>query len=80
MMSLRTTGGKSDDDAHRPRRIGLRPCDARHDRQRGGARGQMQEFRVGKFHLALPSRSPFDHLVGAAVMAFMCARRPAGAP
>src|SRR5262245_9781543 len=24
-----TTGGKSDDDAHWPRRIGLRPCDPR---------------------------------------------------
>jgi hypothetical protein len=40
----------TDDDAHRPRRIGLRPCDARHDRQRGSASGQIQEFAAGKFH------------------------------
>jgi putative tryptophan/tyrosine transport system substrate-binding protein len=33
--------GKADDGAHRPRRIGLRPCDARNCRQRGRARGQM---------------------------------------
>src|SRR5262245_65008113 len=43
------------DDAHRPRRIGLRPSDARYGRQRGSG-GQMQEFAEGKFHLNLPSR------------------------
>src|SRR5262252_5985543 len=32
-----TGGGKSDDDAHRPRRIGLRPCDTRSRWQYGGA-------------------------------------------
>ena len=46
----RSAGGKWDDDAHRPRRIGLRPRDARHGRQRGSARGQMQKFSAGKFH------------------------------
>src|SRR5262245_24289085 len=34
-----TTGGKSDDDAHRPRRIGLRPSYARDGRERGSASG-----------------------------------------
>src|SRR5262245_44663448 len=37
-------------DAHRPRRIGLRPRDARYGRQRGRARGQMQKISTGKFH------------------------------
>jgi hypothetical protein len=42
--------GKWDDDAHRPRRIGLRPCDARHHRQRGGTRRQMQKSPTRKVH------------------------------
>ena len=42
-------GGKADDDAHRPRRIGLRPRDARDGRQRGSARCQMQKSTAGKF-------------------------------
>src|SRR5215467_13977786 len=33
---------KPDDQTHRSRRIGLRPCDVRRKRQRGSARGQMQ--------------------------------------
>src|SRR5262245_61515984 len=41
---------KADDHAHRPRRIGLRPRDARHGWQRGSARGQMQKISAGKFH------------------------------
>jgi hypothetical protein len=58
--------GKADDDAHRPRRIGLRPCDAGYGRQRGSARGQMQEISAGKFHFEPPSRfTSLDHLVGA---------------
>ena len=53
----RAAGGKSDDDAHRPRGIGLRPRDPRHDRERGRARGQMQKLpAVGKFHVALPEQ------------------------
>src|SRR5262245_63043671 len=32
-----TAGGKADDDAHGPRRIGLRARNARQDRQRGSA-------------------------------------------
>jgi hypothetical protein len=42
--------GKADDHAHRPRRIGLRPSDVRHRRQRGGACCEMQELATGKFH------------------------------
>ena len=34
-MSARAAGGKADDQTHRPRRIGLRPCDTRDGRQRG---------------------------------------------
>ena len=47
-------GCEADDHAHRPRRIGLRPCSARDGRERRNARGQMQEFAAGKFH-AIPS-------------------------
>jgi len=40
------------DQPHRPRRIGLRPCDARDGRQRGSARGPSQNLpAVEKFHL-----------------------------
>ena len=46
----RTTGRKADNDAHRVRRIGFRPRDARHRRERGSARGQMQKSSAGKFH------------------------------
>src|SRR5262249_4315900 len=46
--------GISNDAAHWPRRIGLRPRDPRHRRQRGSARGNMQKLpSVGKFHLNL---------------------------
>ena len=49
-MSVAPPAAMADDDAHRPRRIGLRPRDARHGRQRGSARGQMQKISTGKFH------------------------------
>jgi len=53
-------------NAHRPRRIGLRRRDARHRRQRGSARDQMQKISAGKFHFEPPTLiSLFDHLVGA---------------
>src|SRR5262249_31244414 len=40
---------KADDDAHRPRRIGLRLRDARHGWERGHASGQLQKMStVGK--------------------------------
>jgi hypothetical protein len=56
--------------AHRPRRIGLRPSDAQHRRQRGSAGGQMQKFPAGGFHFEPPSHlTSFDHLVGAARIA-----------
>src|SRR5262249_15991875 len=41
---------KSDNDAHRPRRIGLRPRDPRNGWQRGSARDQMQKLSAGEFH------------------------------
>ena len=50
-MSAVPPAAKADDDAHRPRRIGLRPRNARHGRQRGSARCQMQKSAAGKFHL-----------------------------
>src|SRR5215831_940472 len=40
----------ADDDTHGPRRVGLRPSDARHGRERGSARGQVEKLSsVGKF-------------------------------
>src|SRR5450755_4218581 len=53
----RTTGGKADDDADRPRRIGLRPSGARYDRERGSTRGQMQKLSAWKSH-NVPPRMP----------------------
>src|SRR5262249_4261866 len=47
--------GGTDDQTHRPRRIGLRPRETPHGRQRGSARDQMQKISAGKFHLNLPS-------------------------
>src|SRR5215510_11842745 len=44
----RLARGKSDDDAHRPRRIALRSRDARDSRENGGARCQMQKISAGK--------------------------------
>ena len=41
-------GGKANNDPHRPRRIGLRPCDPRYRWQRGSTRGQMQKSCGGK--------------------------------
>src|SRR4051812_34124215 len=51
----RAAGRKADDDAHWPRRIGLRPRNLRHGRQRGSACGQMQKSSAGKFHKSLPA-------------------------
>jgi hypothetical protein len=50
----RAAGGKADDDADRARRIGLRPREARDGRQRGSARGQMQE--LSSLHDARPDK------------------------
>src|SRR5262249_598499 len=43
-------GGKADNDAHRPRRIGLRPSKARKDRECGSTCRQTQKLSGGKFH------------------------------
>src|SRR5215472_5753057 len=43
----RTAGAIADENAHRPRWIGLSPSNVRHRRQRGSAGGQMQEFAAG---------------------------------
>src|SRR5215467_14896855 len=45
-----------------PRRIGLSPCAVRDGRQRGSARGQMQEFAAGKFHEFFPKINLKDEL------------------
>jgi hypothetical protein len=50
-----TAGSERNDHAHRPRRIRLRPGNARDDRLRDSACGQVQERATGKFHGA-PSR------------------------
>jgi len=47
---VRAARGIADDDVYRPRRIGLRPRDAREGEQRGSSRCQMQKFSAGKFH------------------------------
>ena len=48
------------DDAHRPRRIGLGAGDPRYGRQRGSARGQVQELSANQFHGALLCSQPAD--------------------
>src|SRR5262249_42363161 len=53
-----------DNDAHRPRRIGLRASDTRHGRQRGSPCCEMQKSTAGKFHFEPPFTS-LDHLIGA---------------
>ena len=40
----RAASQETDNNAHRPRRIGLRPRETRHGRQRGSTRGQMQKL------------------------------------
>jgi hypothetical protein len=50
-------GGKTDDQAHRPRRIVLRSRQPRYGRQRGSARCQTEKISTGKFHLNLPPAS-----------------------
>src|SRR5262245_25427362 len=50
----RAAGGKGYNHAHRPRRIGLRPSNPRHRRQRGRASGQIQKLSAGSFILRLP--------------------------
>src|SRR5262249_43468069 len=52
------------DHSHQPRRIGLRPRDTRHCRQRGSARSEMQELSAGEVGELL-SITSFAHLVAA---------------
>src|SRR5262249_5762061 len=46
----RTGRSERHDDAHRPRRIGLRPRYVRYSRERGSTHCQMQKISAGKFH------------------------------
>jgi hypothetical protein len=46
----RAAGRGGDDQPHRPRRIGLRPRDARHGWQRGSTRCHMQESTARQVH------------------------------
>ena len=58
----RTARRKRNHEPDRPRRIGLRPRDARECRQRGGTRRQMQKSSTGKRHEAsLQIRRKEDH-------------------
>src|SRR5262245_27244177 len=50
----RAAGRKADDDANRPRRIGVCPSEARDSRQRRSASGQMQKLSAGKLHGVYP--------------------------
>jgi hypothetical protein len=69
----------ADNQAKRPRRIALRPREARHDRERGSARGQMQKMpTVGKFHLNLPPAS--HHSITSSARAFGWADLSYGPP
>jgi hypothetical protein len=45
-----TAGREADDDAQRPRRVGLGAGDAGHGRQDGRTGGQMQKLPAVKFH------------------------------
>ena len=66
-MSSPPPGGIANDDAHRPRRIGLRPAmrDTAAARQR--PRPDAEITSVGKFHYDLPNFPvvSLNHLVGA---------------
>src|SRR5215470_14475319 len=53
----RATRRKWNHEPDRPRRIGVRACDARTGRQRGSADCQVQEAAAGKFHGVPPSSS-----------------------
>src|SRR5262245_49994997 len=53
----RAARGRGGDDADRPRRIGLRPSEARYSRERGSARCEMEKISAGKFHDCIQFRS-----------------------
>src|SRR5262245_2324449 len=52
-----TTGGKSDNDAHRPGRIALRPSDARDSREPGNTRCKMKKSTARHVHGVQPPGS-----------------------
>src|SRR5262245_22549173 len=53
----RAASQETDNNAHRPRRIGLRPSDARKSRECGSTCRQTQKLSAGKFHgVHVPSR------------------------
>ncbi len=54
----RTTSGKTDDQAYRSCRIGLRHRNARHCREHGSACRQMQKLTAEKFHCGPFGRLP----------------------
>src|SRR5262245_15102728 len=54
---VRAAGRKGNNDAHRPRRIGLRASETGDGRQCGGRCSQMQEGAAGKFHFEPPFTS-----------------------
>ena len=55
---VRAAGGKTDHDAHGPRRITLRARHVRRGRERRGAGDERQKSATGEFHAALPDQ-PF---------------------
>jgi hypothetical protein len=46
---VRAASGNTDDDMNRPRRIGLRPCEARIGMERDSDRCQIQELAAWRF-------------------------------
>ena len=52
----RNSSRESDDDPHRPCRVGLRPDTAPSERQGESDRGQMKEFAAAKVHECAPTR------------------------
>ena len=81
MKIVRAAGWESHNEAHRPRRIGLRPSEARDGRERTRARCQMQKIYDGEVSSS-PLRLAKVHSITSLarqVMAFRYVRRPAGA-
>src|SRR5262249_21737084 len=61
---IRAAGCISNNDAHRPRRIGLRASSTRHEWQRGSARGQLQKLSAGEVHFLTSLHKSPHYLVG----------------
>jgi hypothetical protein len=60
--------GAADDQAHRPRRTGLRTRDARHGRERDSTGCQMEKSTARKFHGVSPGNNGYFALIPAALM------------